>query len=82
MTKIVNFFGPYHLKGELQHQNELISFERPFKLLQNETKIIKLGQAVLEIFNFNNKDFDNLTRKKDKKPKMLFFRAFAQTEEQ
>ena len=38
-------------KGELQRQNKLISPERPFKILQNETKIIKIGQAVLEIFN-------------------------------
>ena len=29
------------LKGELQRQNKLISSERPFKILQNETKIIK-----------------------------------------
>ena len=40
------------VKGELQRQNKLISSERPFKILQNETKIIKIGQAVLEIFNF------------------------------
>ena len=38
-------------KGELQRQNKLISSERPFKILQNETKVIKIGQAVLEIFN-------------------------------
>ena len=42
------------LKGELQRQNKLISSERPFKLLQNETKIIEIGQAVLEIFNFKD----------------------------
>ena len=42
------------LKGELQRQNKLISSERPFKILQNETKIIKIGQAVLEIFNFKD----------------------------
>ena len=39
------------VKEELQRQNKLISSERPFKILQNETKIIKIGQAVLEIFN-------------------------------
>ena len=39
-------------KGELQCQNKLIPSERPFKILQNETKIIKTGQAVLEIFKF------------------------------
>ena len=41
-------------KGELQRQNKLISSERPFKILQNETKIIKIGHAVLEIFNFQD----------------------------
>ena len=39
------------VKGELQRQNKLISSERPFKILENESKIIKIGQAVLEIFN-------------------------------
>ena len=42
------------IKGELQRQNKLISSERPFKILQNETKIIKIGQAVLEIINFKD----------------------------
>ena len=41
-------------KGELQRQNKLISSERPFKILQNETKTIKIGHAVLEIFNFKD----------------------------
>ena len=41
-------------KGELQRQNKLILSERPFKILQNETKIIKIGHAVLEIFNFKD----------------------------
>ena len=40
---------------------------------QNETKIIKIGQAVLEIFNFKDYDLDNCTRKTTEKPKMLFF---------
>ena len=61
------------LKGELQRQNKLISFERPFKLLQNETKIIKIGQAVLEIFNFKDPDLDNFTRKNDRKTKNVVF---------
>ena len=43
-------------KGELQRQNKLISFERKFKILQNETKIIKIGQAFLEMFNFKDRD--------------------------
>ena len=42
------------LKEELQRQNKLISSERSFKILQNETKIIKIDQAVLEIFNFKD----------------------------
>ena len=41
-------------KGELQRQSKLIASERPFKILQNETKIIKIGQVVLEIFNFKD----------------------------
>ena len=45
---------PEKVKGELQRQNKLISSERPSKILQNETKIIKIGQAVLEIFNFKD----------------------------
>ena len=44
----------HSIKGELQRQNKLISSERPFKILQIETKIIKIGQAVLEIFNFKD----------------------------
>ena len=65
---IRNFF-----KGELQRQNKLISSERPFKILQNETKIIKIGQAVLEIFNFKNWDLDNFTRKNDRKTENVAF---------
>ena len=37
------FYLSLTLKGELQRQNKLISSERPFKILQNETKIIKIG---------------------------------------
>ena len=44
----------FMLKGELQRQNKLISSERPFTIQQNETKIIKIGQAVLEIFKFKD----------------------------
>ena len=69
-------------KGELQRQNKLISFESPFKILQNETKIIKIGQAVLKIFNFKGRDLEILREKTTEKPKMLFFRSFAKTEEQ
>ena len=31
--------GREFIKGELQHQNKLSSSERPFKILQSETKI-------------------------------------------
>ena len=61
------------IKGELQRQNKLISSERPFKMLQNETKIIKIGQAVLEIFNIKDWDLDNFTRKNDIKPENVVF---------
>ena len=47
----------------------LISSERPFKIRQNERKIIKIGQAVLEIFNFKDRDLDNFTRKNDRRTK-------------
>ena len=60
-------------KGELQRQNKLLSAKRPFGVLQNETKIVKIRQAVLEIFNFKDLDLDSFTRKNDRKPKMLFF---------
>ena len=62
-----------NFKGELQRQNKLISSERPFKILQNETKIIKIGHAVLKIFSFKDWDLGDFTRKKTEKPKMLFF---------
>ena len=60
-------------KGELQRQNKLISFERPFKILQHDTKIIKIGLAVLEIFNFKDQDLDNFTRKNDRKTENVVF---------
>ena len=61
------------LKEELQRQNKLISSERSFKILQNETKIIKIDQAVLEIFNFKDWDLDNFKRKNDRKTKNVVF---------
>ena len=51
LAQILGRYVP-RLEGELQRHNKLISSQRPFKILQNETKIIKIGQAVLEIFNF------------------------------
>ena len=64
------------VKGELQRQNKLISSERPFKMLQNETKIIKIGQAVIDIFNFKDQDLDNFTRKNDRKTENAVFWRF------
>ena len=73
----------FRVKGELKRRNKLISSARPFKILQNETKIIEIGQAVLKIFNFKDRDLDNFTRKNDRKTEnVVFFRGFAQTEEQ
>ena len=60
-------------KGELQRQNNLISSEKLSKILQNETKIIKIGQAVIEIFNFKYRDLDNFTRKNDTKTENVVF---------
>ena len=40
-----------------------------FKILQNETKIIAFGQAVLE---FKYRDLDNFTRKNDRKTENVF----------
>ena len=60
-------------KGELQHRKRLISFETPFKILQNETKIIKIRQAVLEIFNLKYIDLDSCHRKNDIKTKKCCF---------
>ena len=57
----------------MQRKSKLISSERPFKILQNETKIIKIGQVVLEIFNFKDWDLDNFTRKNDRKPENIVF---------
>ena len=61
------------IKGELQRQNKLISSERPFKILQNDIKIIKIGQAVLEIINFKDWDLENFTRKNDRKTENVVF---------
>ena len=57
-------------KGELQRQNKSISSERPFKILQNEIKIIKIPWAVLEIFSFRDQDLGSFPRKNDRKPKI------------
>ena len=60
-------------KGEQQHQDKLISSERPFKIMQNETKIIKIGLAVLEIFNFKDQNFGQFYQKKRQKNRKCCF---------
>ena len=57
----------------MQRQNKFISSERPFKILQKETKIIKISQAILEIFNFKDRDLDNSTRENDRKTENVIF---------
>ena len=43
---------PNELKGELQRENKLISYERAFKMLKNDMYIAAIGQAVLELLSF------------------------------
>ena len=40
------------VKGELQRENKLISYERAFKMLENDMYIAGNGQAVLELLSF------------------------------
>ena len=42
----------FKVKGELQRENKLISYERVFKMLENDVYIAGNGQAVLELFSF------------------------------
>ena len=42
----------YEIKGELQHKNKLISYERAFKMLENNMYITEIGQAILELLSF------------------------------
>ena len=42
-------------KGELQRENKLISYERAFKMLENDMYITGIGQAVLELLSFEFK---------------------------
>ena len=39
-------------KGELQRENKLISYERAFKMLENDMYIAGIGQVVLELLSF------------------------------
>ena len=40
------------IKGELQRENKLISYERAFKMLENDMYIAEIGQVVLELLSF------------------------------
>ena len=40
------------IKGELQRENKLISYERVFKMLENDMYSTVIGQAVLELLSF------------------------------
>ena len=40
------------LKGELEHENKLISCERTFKILENDMYITGIGEAVFELLIF------------------------------
>ena len=40
------------IKGELQRENKLISYERAFKMFENDMCITVIGQAVLELLSF------------------------------
>ena len=42
----------YSVKGELQHENKLISYERAFKMLENDMYIAEIGEAVLKLLSF------------------------------
>ena len=37
------------IKGELQRENKLISYERAFEMLENDMYIAGIGQAALEL---------------------------------
>ena len=42
----------FSFKGELQRENKLITYERAFKMLENDMYIAGIGQAVLELLSF------------------------------
>ena len=41
-----------NLKGELQRENKLISYERAFKMLENDMYITGTGRAILKLSTF------------------------------
>ena len=46
---IINTFYMRGFKGQLQRFYKFMSYERAFKMLKNDTCIIEIGQAVLEL---------------------------------
>ena len=48
----VSIASEAYLKGELQRESKLISYERAFKMLENDMYIAGFGQAVLELLSF------------------------------
>ena len=53
--------GQESVKGELQSENKLISYERSFKMLENDMYIAVIGQAVLELLSFKVGSGNHLT---------------------
>ena len=53
-TKVIcgSFSQGNNLKGELQRENKLISYERAFKMPENDMYIAGIGQAILELLSF------------------------------
>ena len=49
---IFNILFSITLKGELQRENKLISYEGVFKMLENDMYIAGIGQAVLQLLSF------------------------------
>ena len=45
----------HELKGQLQRFYKLVSYERAVKIVKNDVCITKIGQAVLEVFEFKVK---------------------------
>ena len=41
-----------YIKGELQRENKLMSYERAFKMLESDMYIAGIGQVVLELLSF------------------------------
>ena len=50
------------VKGELQRENKLISYERASKMLENDMYITVIDQAVLELLSFKVGSGNHQTR--------------------